>query len=66
MITTQRRPIAVADARTGLAHQVTDEAAAVGRRSGYYPAMCGTLVLVASLATPDRGTCRWCVRAGAQ
>jgi hypothetical protein len=48
------------DARTGVAHLVTDDAAAAGRRAGRYRAMCGADVLAASLTTPESGYCRSC------
>jgi hypothetical protein len=50
------------DARTSRAHLVTDDAAAAGRRIGHYRAVCGELVLAASLTTPERGSCRACMQ----
>lgn len=44
---------------TGGAHLVTEEAAVTGRRAGRYVALCGAVVLAASLTTPER---RYCVR----
>jgi len=42
------------------AHLVTDDASTAGRRSGRYKALCGAVVLAASLTTPDRGRCAVC------
>jgi hypothetical protein len=57
------RAIAMTDARTYRAHLVTDAAAAAGRADmGCYVAVCGTVVLAASLATPDTSFCSACAR----
>ncbi|HEU0090112.1 MAG TPA: hypothetical protein VFQ77_21075 [Pseudonocardiaceae bacterium] len=48
------------DARIGRAHLITEDAAGAGRRAGCYRAVCGELVLAASLITPERGPCRAC------
>ena len=48
------------DACTATAHLVTDAAAVAGRRSGRYRAVCGELVLAASLTMPEHGHCRAC------
>lgn len=56
-----RRLVALADARTGEAHLVTDEAMVAGRRDGgRYVAACGVEVLPASLTAPDRRSCLDC------
>jgi len=49
-------------ARTVRAHLVTDDAAVAGRRTRHYRAVCGELVLAASLITPERGSCRACLQ----
>ena len=47
--------LSVVDARTEIVHLVRVEAAALHRRSGRYPALCGVEVLSASmLAKPGR------------
>jgi hypothetical protein len=57
------RVIAMTDARTYRAHLVTDAAAAAGRADrGCYVAVCGTVVLAASLTTPDTSFCSACAR----
>ncbi len=56
---------AVTDARTHRAHLVTDDASAAGRPSGRYKALCGAIVLAASLTTPDRGQCDTCTHRAA-
>ncbi|MGH3795487.1 MAG: hypothetical protein ACRDSP_11415 [Pseudonocardiaceae bacterium] len=50
------------DARTSIAHLVTDEAMAVGRRLGCYVACCGIEVLASSLTAEESGYCRACHR----
>ncbi|MGH3889304.1 MAG: hypothetical protein ACRDSZ_22555 [Pseudonocardiaceae bacterium] len=58
--------IEMVDSRTEVAHRVTDEAFAAGRRDGgRYRAMCGELVLPASLTAPARGYCPPCERGSA-
>lgn len=53
--------IAMTDARTHRAHLVTDEAAAASRaEAGCYVAVRGTVLLAASLTTPETGVCRFC------
>jgi hypothetical protein len=55
--------IEMVDRRTEIAHRVTDEAFAAGRRDGgRYWAMCGAQVLPASLTAPARGHCPACER----
>lgn len=56
------RVIAVTDARRHRAHLMTDDAAVVGRHAGSYRAVCGELVLAASLTTSERGYCRVCTQ----
>ena len=53
---------AVVDVSSALAHLVTDEAMAAGRRSGRYLAVCGDRVLAASLTAPESGYCKRCRR----
>lgn len=55
------RPVPMADARTQVAHLVTDESFAAHRHSGHYLALCGMRILAASLTAPDRGRCRACL-----
>lgn len=54
--------IAVTDAHTGDAHLVSDDAVRTGRRAGCYAALCGDVVLAASLTAPEEGHCRRCAR----
>lgn len=55
--------IELVDSSTDIAHRVTDEAFAAGRRDGgRYRALCGVLVLPASLTAPGRGHCPACER----
>jgi len=61
----QRRPViraalvlSVVDTRTGTLHQVPVETAALHRRSGCYPALCGIEMPAASLTTPAADDCR--------
>lgn len=57
------RVIEMTDARTHRAHLVTDEAAAAGRAdAGSYVAVCGVVVLAASLTNPDTSYCSDCRR----
>jgi hypothetical protein len=58
--------IEMVDRRTEVAHRVADEAFATGRRDGgCYRAVCGGLVLPASLTAPARGHCPACERGSA-
>jgi hypothetical protein len=58
--------IEMVDRRTEIAHRVTDEAFAAGRRDeGRYWAMCGAQVFPASLTAPARGHCPACERRSA-
>ncbi|HEX2300270.1 MAG TPA: hypothetical protein VHH34_17455 [Pseudonocardiaceae bacterium] len=52
--------LGVTDARTSLAHLVTDEAMAAGRPQGRYRAVCGCEVLASSLTAEESGYCRSC------
>jgi hypothetical protein len=55
--------IELVDRCTEVAHRVTDEAFAAGRRDGgCYRAMCGAQVLPASLTAPPRSHCLDCER----
>lgn len=57
--------LTVVDTRTGTSHLVADDAAALHRRSGRYPTLCGTHVAAASLTTTPARDCDDC-RAVAQ
>ncbi len=48
------------DTCTGTQHRVPVETAALHRRSGRYPALCGVEVAAASLTTPPTDDCRDC------
>ena len=62
--TTPRCTIGFADGPTGIAHCVTEETFAAGRRAGgRYVALCGAPVLPASLSAPARYHCPTCERA---
>ena len=63
VITARPQAIAITDGRTGTDHLVTDAAAARGRSSGLYLAVCGARVLAASLMAPAAGRCRCCMAA---
>ncbi|MGH3908913.1 MAG: hypothetical protein ACRDTE_32730, partial [Pseudonocardiaceae bacterium] len=54
--------IEVTDAHTGDAHLVTDDAVRADRHTGSYAALCGDIVLAASLTAPEEGHCRRCAR----
>ena len=57
------RVIAMTDARTYRAHLVTDAAVAAGRADmGWYHAVCGVVVLAASMTTPETSFCGACAR----
>ena len=60
---TTARLIEVTDARSRLAHLVSDEAMAAGRRAGCYVAVCGFEVLASSLTAEESGLCRRCRQA---
>jgi hypothetical protein len=51
------------DAPTGVEHRVTDEGFAKGRRAnrGRYLAVCGAVVVVAAMASPNGKPCASCV-----
>ncbi|MGH3813152.1 MAG: hypothetical protein ACRDUV_11945 [Pseudonocardiaceae bacterium] len=52
--------LSVVDTRTGTLHHVAVEAAALHRRSGRYPTLCGIEVPAASLTTPAADDCQDC------
>ena len=52
--------LSVVDGRTGVLHLVAVEAAALHRRSGRYPALCGADVVSASLTTAPAQECQDC------
>ena len=52
--------LSVVDTCTGMLHRVRLETAALHRRSGRYPALCGVEVAAASLTTPAADDCREC------
>lgn len=54
--------LSVVDTCTEEMHLVAVEMAALHRRSGCYPALCGTLVAAASLATPPARQCSNCAK----
>lgn len=55
--------IGCSDGPTGIAHSVTEEAFAAGRRAGgRYVAVCGAQVCPASLTAPVRYHCPACER----
>lgn len=54
--------LSVVDSRDRVGHLVGVQAAALHRRSGRYPAMCGAEVLSASMLTEPGGNCRDCQR----
>lgn len=47
--------LSTVDARTGVLHLVAVDTAALHRRSGRYPALCGDEVITASLTTRPVG-----------
>jgi hypothetical protein len=48
------------DSRTHIQHLMTHEIAAAHRHAGQYLALCGSMVLAASLTTPERRRCLMC------
>ena len=52
--------LSVVDTRTRESHLVAIETAALHRRSGCYPALCGTEVITASLTTTSVRDCQNC------
>lgn len=52
--------LSVVDTRTRESHLVAIEAAALHRRSGRYPALCGSEVVTASLTTAAVRDCQDC------
>ena len=53
--------LSVVDARTGVLHLVPVEMAALHRRTGRYPALCGDDVITASMLTEPGRNCRDCL-----
>lgn len=53
--------LSMVDGCTGLQHLVALETAALHRRSGRYPTLCGAVVITASLTTPPAQNCRRCL-----
>ena len=62
----RRVALVMVDARTAVAHLVTDEAMAAGRRAGRYTAACRTVVLAGSLTQDSDDYCRSCAAWAAQ
>lgn len=61
-VATETVPVfAMTDADTLCAHFVTEQDAAAGRSAGRYLAICGRVVVAASLATPETSYCGSCV-----
>lgn len=54
------RVLAMTDTETRIAHLVTDEAMAAGRRAGRYVAACTTVVVPGSLKEDTNRYCRAC------
>jgi hypothetical protein len=54
--------LSVVDTCTGELHLVAVETAALHRRSGRYPALCGADVPAASLTTASESRCQDCVQ----
>ena len=52
--------VAMIDARTMVAHLVTDEAVFAGRQTGRYVGLCGAVVLPGSLVESANHPCRSC------
>lgn len=52
---------AMTDANTQCAHFVTDDDATTGRPHGRYIAICGKVVIAASLTTPETSYCDPCL-----
>lgn len=59
---TQLAPVfAMTDANTRCAHFVTEEDANTGCPIGHYVAICGRVVIAASLTTPEVSYCDFCL-----
>jgi hypothetical protein len=57
----RERVVEMVDCRTGQAHWLTPDAAAAGYPAeGQYVAICGRVILPASMATPPKGWCEPC------
>ncbi|MGH3902987.1 MAG: hypothetical protein ACRDTE_02120 [Pseudonocardiaceae bacterium] len=54
------RVVAMTDTRTVVAHLVTDEAVAAGRRAGRYVGVCDAVVVAGSLLEGTGRGCRSC------
>lgn len=55
------RMVEMVDCRTGQGHWLTPEAAAAGYPAdGQYIAICGRVILPASMTTPPKGRCEPC------
>lgn len=57
----RREVFPLIDARTGAEHLVTNDRVNSGRRAGSYVAVCGAVLLAASLTAPEDSYCRSCV-----
>ncbi|MGH9302261.1 MAG: hypothetical protein ACRD0E_10300, partial [Acidimicrobiales bacterium] len=57
-----REVFPLVDGRTGGVHWVASDAVDAGRRGGRYRAVCGVVVLAASLAAPVEAYCGSCVK----
>jgi hypothetical protein len=61
-VATETVPVfAMTDADTFCAHFVTEQDAAAGRAAGRYVAICGRVVVAASLTTSETSYCGSCV-----
>lgn len=58
--------LSIVDTCTGESHRVPIDVAALHRRSGQYPALCGTEVVTASLTTLPVRECQACVARAAK
>ncbi len=54
--------LAMTDAQTSIAHLVSLEAMAAGRRRGIYVAACDAEVVASSLTAEESGHCKACCR----
>ena len=59
-VTEKGHVFAMVDASTGRTHLVRDDAVVAGRRAGRYVAVCGAVLLAASLTAPGDTYCRRC------
>lgn len=58
----QPHAVELIDAETGTTHLVSDEEVDSGRHAGRYVAVCGAVVLAASLTAPAKKYCRSCAQ----